>query len=193
MVQICQYFSVRMSLTTRSYDQMMNWTLRTLTLFHKNLHRLSGGRLGRTFPGGAAILWLTTPGRISGQPRVTPLLSAEDGLGNWIVAGSAGGQSQVPNWALNARAAAPNSLAECWIEIGSERFEVRVVEILKEVDRANAYKQLIKKWRFFRNYANRTSRTIPVFLLIPDGEATRRSRRGDSPLTETRNKREATD
>ena len=176
MIEICEHFHVRSPLTTRRYDQIMHWTLRTLTIFHKKLHQFSSGRLGRKFPGGAPILWLTTPGRISGQPRVTPLLCAEDGFGNWIVAGSAGGQSQMPNWALNARAASLNSLARCWIEKDAERIEVRVVEILDEVERAKAYKHLIRTWRFFLNYAERTSRNIPVFLLIPQGEATRRSR-----------------
>ena len=176
MIEMCKYFRVRLPLTTPRYDQLMNWSLRTLTLFHKRLHRFSRGRLGRRFPGGAPILWLTTPGRVSGQPRSTPLLCAEDGLGNWIVAGSAGGQSQTPNWALNAQAASLKSPAGCWVEKGAERMEVRVVEILDEVEKANAYKQLIKSWRFFLNYAERTSRSIPVFLLIPHGEATRRSR-----------------
>ena len=176
MIELCKNSCVRLPLTTRRYDQFMNWTLRALTLFHKGLDRFSGGRLGRRFPGGAPILWLTTPGRVSGQPRVTPLLCAEDGLGNWIVAGSAGGQSQIPNWALNARAASLKSLAGCWIEKGAERIEVRVVEILDEIERANAYMHLISSWRFFQNYADRTSRSIPVFLLIPKGEATRRSR-----------------
>lgn len=145
----------------------MSWTLRTLTRFHKELHRISGGRLGRALPGGAPILWLTTPGRKSGQPRVTPLLCAQDEVGNWIVAGSAGGNSKIPNWALNARAASANEQADCWIEVAGDRFEIQVVEITDELERAAAYKRLIQKWRFFQNYSKRASRTIPVFRLIP--------------------------
>jgi deazaflavin-dependent oxidoreductase (nitroreductase family) len=145
----------------------MTWTMRTLTRLHRELHRLSKGRLGRAFPGGAPVLWLTTPGRVSGRALTTPLLCAEDGTGSWFVAGSAGGNSQTPNWALNARAAALDPEADCWVEKSGERTRIRVVEILDEDARVIAYGRLIRKCRFFQSYAERAARTIPVFRLEP--------------------------
>jgi deazaflavin-dependent oxidoreductase (nitroreductase family) len=147
----------------------MSWAMRTLTRLHRQLHRLSKGRLGRSFPGGAPVLWLTTPGRVTGKALTTPLLCAEDGTGGWLVAGSAGGNSHIPNWALNARAAALDQDVECWMEIAGERTRIRVVEFLDEDARITAYRQLIGKWRFFQSYAERAARIIPVFRLEPLG------------------------
>ena len=143
----------------------MGWTLRTLTKSHKWLHRVSGGRAGKSFPGGALVIWVTLPGRKSGLPRVTPLLGAPDG-DSWIVAGSAGGMSSAPEWALNAIAAADNPASECWLEVKGETRRIRVINLVDERERSAAYEKLIHDWRFFRSYAQRTSRTIPVFRFI---------------------------
>jgi len=169
----------------------MSWTLQTLTRFHKKLHRASGGRIGRTLFGKAPILWLIIPGRVSGITHLTPLLYADDDDGSWIVAGSAGGNSKSPNWALNASAAASKPETECWVERSDERVRIRITEILDDSERASAYKRLVSKWRFFQNYAERASRTIPVFRLIPD-EASRRSREASRRSREaSRRSREA--
>ena len=61
------------------------------------------GRLGlRRFRGGD-LLFLTTTGRKSGQPRTTPLLHLVDGE-RWIVAASNGGADWEPGWWLNLQA-----------------------------------------------------------------------------------------
>ena len=47
----------------RAYDLFWGTTLRTTTRLHKLMDRLSGGRLGRHFPGGQPVVWITTLGR----------------------------------------------------------------------------------------------------------------------------------
>ena len=156
---------MRLPLSTSGYDALMGGILRTLTGGHKWLHRVSGGRAGKSFPGGALVIWVTLPGRKSGVPRLTPLLGAPDGDA-WVVAGSAGGMSSAPEWALNAIAAAENPTSECLLEVNGVTRKIRVINLVDEAERSAAYEKLILDWRFFRSYAQRTSRTIPVFRLV---------------------------
>ena len=147
------------------YDRMMHAVLSTTTRAHQVLHRVSGGRLGRRFPGGVTVVWLTVPGRRSGQPRTTPLLSVRDDVtGGWIVAGSNGGQSSAPAWVLNARATDVGR-----IEVDGVGSDVRVEEVTDPGERARCYQQLVGVWRWFAGYARRTQdvRQIPVFRLHP--------------------------
>jgi deazaflavin-dependent oxidoreductase (nitroreductase family) len=131
------------------------------------VHRLTRGRIGRHFPGGAPVVWLTVPGRKSGVPRTTPLLGIKRPDGSWVVAGSAGGDSVEPLWSLNARAAATNPDASCSLEFAGDRWPVSVALLDDEEERSANYALLVGKWPFFRAYAERAGRLIPVFLLTP--------------------------
>jgi deazaflavin-dependent oxidoreductase (nitroreductase family) len=147
------------------YDRVMRVVLGTTTGVHRVLHRVSGGRLGRRFPGGATVVWLTVPGRRSGEPRTTPLLAARDDVtGAWVVAGSNAGQSTVPAWVFNARAAGSGRL-----EVDGDVVEVRVEEVVDPDERARCYGRLVGVWRWFDGYARRNAevRQIPVFRLHP--------------------------
>ncbi len=70
------------------------WLVPVITRVHRWLYQRLDGRLvahaGRT-----QMLLLTTVGRRSGEPRVTPLLYVEDGA-NLIVVASNGGTERVP-------------------------------------------------------------------------------------------------
>lgn len=155
-----------MPLSGPAYDRLIRWTLRTLTTIHRVVHRRTRGRIGRHFPGGAPVVWLTVPGRKSGIPRTTPLLGVQRRDGSWVVAGSGAGDSKEPLWSLNTRAAA-ESQAECGLEYAGQRWRVRVRVLEDPEERADAYGLLIGRWRFFASYAKRAGRTIPVFLLTP--------------------------
>jgi len=153
-----------------TYDRVMHAVLATTTRVHRGLHRVSRGRLGRRFPGGATVVWLTVPGRRSGTPRTTPLLSArDDRTGAWIVAGSNAGQTATPAWVLNARAAPTGH-----VEVAGEVAQVRVEEVTDPDERAHCYAQLVGVWRWFAGYATRLAQTrdIPVFRLHPQPEPT---------------------
>ena len=149
------------------YDRAMGLLLGVTTTVHRILHTVSGGRWARRFPGGAVVVWLTVPGRRSGEPRTTPLLAARESAADdaaWVVAGSNGGQSKVPAWVFNARAATTG-----WLEVDGQRFEVAVTEVTDPGERERCYSLLVGVWRWFDGYARRTAgvREIPVFRLTP--------------------------
>jgi hypothetical protein len=68
------------------------------------LYRRSNGRIGGAARGGTRVLLLTVPGRKSGTPHTTPVSYFED-EGGYVVAGTAAGRKQDPQWFRNLRAA----------------------------------------------------------------------------------------
>ena len=77
--------------------------------------RLTGGRLGGKFVGGAPVLLLTTIGRRSGEPRTAPLLYLQEG-DSYVIVASKGGMSQHPLWYLNLE-----SNPQVEVEVGREK------------------------------------------------------------------------
>ena len=148
----------------RGYDLLWGTTLRTTTRLHKVLDKVSGGRLGRRFPGGQQVVWITTLGRKSGEWRRTPLLAVrEDGdpTKPWVVTGSNAGQATVPGWVFNVRAHDLGTLEVDGVG-GPARFE----EALGQ-DRDRLYAQLIEIWSAYRTYEENAGRPIPVFRVLP--------------------------
>lgn len=146
----------------RSYDARMGFILRNLTRGHRVLHRLSGGKLGRRFPGGAVVVWIATLGRKSGQWRANPLLAAPDPQSSqpsWIVAGSNAGQEKVPAWVYNVRAHQRG-----YVDIDNRKWTVEFEELSGD-ERTRCYELLTGVWRWFRSYQNTTTRDIPVFRI----------------------------
>jgi F420H(2)-dependent quinone reductase len=150
------------------YDATMGLVLRNLTRGHRVLHRVSGGRLGRHFPGGQQIVWITTLGRRSGQWRTTPLLAARvpgadgtDAGDVWVVAGSNAGQAKVPSWVFNVRAN-----ADGWVRVGEQVSACRFAEATG-TDRDQLYAALTREWRSFATYEQMAGRYIPVFRILP--------------------------
>jgi deazaflavin-dependent oxidoreductase (nitroreductase family) len=147
------------------YDLVWGTTLRTTTRLHKVLDTVSGGRLGRRFPGGQQVVWITTLGRRSGQWRRTPLLAVREGgdPGNaWVVTGSNAGQAVIPGWVFNVRAH-----GEVTLEVDGVSGPARVVEATG-ADRDQLYAQLVAIWRSYRTYEENAGRSIPVFRIFPD-------------------------
>jgi deazaflavin-dependent oxidoreductase (nitroreductase family) len=138
----------------------MHLVLSSLTRGHRVLHRVSGGRLGRHFPGGQQIIWVSTLGRRSGEWRRTPLLTVPETGGDghtYVVAGSNAGQEKVPGWVHNARAH-PDGFAE----VDGRTWTARVEEA-EGADRDRLYAQLAVTWRSFEGYERQARRYIPVF------------------------------
>lgn len=131
-----------------------------ITWLDKQLHRLTGDRVGLLTVAGLPSVLLTVRGRKSGIARTTPLLCVP-WQGGWLVAGSYFGAPKPPAWAANLRAAETVEVRyrrrdhTCrWRELtGAER------------DRAWAHMRVI--WPNYDKYAERTDRLIPVFLLTP--------------------------
>lgn len=147
----------------RAYDLFWGSALRTTTRLHRVLDRASGGRLGRRFPGGQQVVWITTLGRRSGEWRRTPLLAVrEDGdpAGAWLVTGSNAGQAAVPGWVFNARDHDRGT-----VEVDGEVRQARFVEAVGE-DRDRLYAQLSRIWSSYEMYERNAGRTIPVFRVF---------------------------
>lgn len=145
---------------SRAYDLLWGTTLRATTRAHRILDRMSGGRLMRHFPGGAPVVWITTTGRRSGEPRRTPLLAVRDGDA-WIIAGSNAGQERVPDWVHNVRADPRGT-----VDTGADPTAVEFVEV-PEPDRSRLYSMLARQWSAYDMYQRNAGRTIPVFRLRP--------------------------
>ena len=149
---------------SRGYDLLWGTVLRSTTVLHKGLDRISGGRLGRRFPGGQQVVWITTLGRKSGEWRRTPLLAVhEDGdpAKPWLITGSNAGQSATPAWVFNVRAN-----PEGTVEVDGVVTEVRFEEAV-DADRDALYRQLTEIWSAYAMYEQNAGRPIPVFRLIP--------------------------
>lgn len=150
---------------SRAYDVVMGTVLRSTTRVHRVLHAASRGRLGRRFPGGAPVVWLTVAGRRSGRPRTVPLLAARDGVGPdapWVVAGSHAGQEALPAWVGNLRAARTASV------LADRTTRAVTVEEVRDGDeRDRCYALLVGIWRGYAGYLRVLHREVPVFRLNP--------------------------
>ena len=121
-------------------------------------------RLGlRRFRGGD-LLFLTTVGRKTGQPRTTPVLYLEDG-GRWLVVASNAGADWEPGWWLNLRAGCPAS-----VEIAGQQTSVTGTE-LAGAERERAWQLLNEKVFNYDSYQQKVSRQIAVVALTPGDES----------------------
>jgi deazaflavin-dependent oxidoreductase (nitroreductase family) len=115
--------------------------------------RANGGRdPGRKNP----VILLTTTGRRSGEPRITPLNFSLDG-DRLIVIASSGGSARHPGWYHNLVAN-----PDVTIEHAGETYRARASTVA-EPERTRLYDQHGRQMPFFNGYRRRvTSREIPV-------------------------------
>ncbi len=117
------------------------------------------GRLGlRRFRGGD-LLFLTTTGRKSGQPRTTPLLHLVDGE-RWIVAASNGGADWEPGWWLNLQAGSAGT-----VKVGDVDTPVSGAEI--SGDDREAWWRRLNEVVDYEAYQRKVRRRIAVVALTP--------------------------
>lgn len=149
---------------SRTYDLVWGTALRVTTVTHQALDRLSRGRLGRRFPGGQQVVWITTLGRRSGQWRRTPLLAVHEDSDPgkpWIVTGSNAGQAALPGWVFNVRAHDRGT-----VEVDGVTAPVRFEEVTGP-ERDRLYAQLVAIWSAYAMYERNAGRAIPVFRVVP--------------------------
>jgi len=135
-----------------------------ITATDKFIQRLSRGRVTILDIAGLPNLMLTVKGRKSGVPRTTPLLCVPYESG-YLIAGSNFGGEKKPVWVVNVRAAEEKG------ELVGMRFDGQsqqaAVRELTGDERDHAWDHMIETWPNYAMYAERTDRTIPVFLLDP--------------------------
>lgn len=126
--------------------------------FDKRLQKLTRGRYCFVDIAGLPSIELTVPGRKSGVPRSTNLLTVPDGS-DWLIAGSFFGDPKPPAWAANLRATET-------AKIRYQRKERTVTwRELEGEEREQAWRTMNETWPNFDKYAERIDRVIPVFRL----------------------------
>lgn len=146
---------------SRAYDLVWGTALRTTTVAHRFLDRVSGGRIMRRFPGGAQVVWITTLGRKSGEWRRTPLLGvpvATESMRGWGIAGSNAGQEKVPGWVFNVRANPHGT-----IQVDDDVLDCTFTEVEGDLAR-DIYERLGNSWSSYRMYERNIKRSIPIFV-----------------------------
>jgi deazaflavin-dependent oxidoreductase (nitroreductase family) len=127
---------------------------------HTFVYRLTGGRIGHTFPGLPTMLLLDHVGAKSGSKRTSPLLYIRDG-DDLVLVASKGGYPKHPGWYHNLRA---NPDTE--VQVGSERRAVRA-RVATPEERARLWPRVVASYGSYADYQRRTDREIPIVILEP--------------------------
>jgi deazaflavin-dependent oxidoreductase (nitroreductase family) len=135
---------------------LIKWMSRLNTAAYK----VSGGRVGGTFLQGAPVALLTTIGRKSGEPRVSPLLFLRDGNRIVLVA-SQGGRTKNPMWYLNLKAN-----PQVTVQVRKEVLRLTARDATED-ERAHYWPQLVSMYSSFDDYQSWTDRVIPIVIFDP--------------------------
>jgi len=133
----------------------MKWMARANTWIYKR----SNGKRGGTFLNGPVAL-LTTTGRKTGEPRVSPLIYLRDG-DRVIVVASRGGSDKHPMWYLNLKANPKVS-----VQIKDEVLQLRARDATAD-ERAEYWPKLLAVYPAYDDYQAWTDRVIPVVICEP--------------------------
>lgn len=123
-------------------------------------YQKTGGRIGGRFLQGAPVALLTTTGRKTGQPRVSPLLYLREGERIVLIA-SKGGSANNPMWYLNLKA---NPAVA--VQIKGEVLRLTARDATEE-ERAHYWPRMAAMYSSFDDYQSWTDRVIPVVICDP--------------------------
>jgi F420H(2)-dependent quinone reductase len=136
-------------------DSFLKWMSRANTW----IYRRSNGRLGGTIQK-APVALLTTTGRKTGEPRVSPLIYVRDGDRVVLVASRAGSDKH-PLWYLNLKADPKVS-----VQIRNEVLRLRARDATAD-ERAKYWPKLAAVYPTLDDYKTWTDRVIPVVICDP--------------------------
>lgn len=145
---------------TPAQECVGNVVVRLMSTLNVLVYRLSKGKLGGRFWGGAPVLLLTTVGRKSGERRTAPVLYLADG-DRFVVVASKGGFSKHPFWYRNLES---NPNVE--VEVGGGRQKM-TAKRASDAEKRLLWPKLVSMYRDFDDYQARTKREIPVVILSP--------------------------
>jgi deazaflavin-dependent oxidoreductase (nitroreductase family) len=128
---------------------------------HVRRYRETSGEEGYLWNGAPSLL-LTTTGRKTGEPRVSPLIFGRDG-DDYLIVASVGGMPKHPAWYLNLQA---DPAAQ--IEVKAERLDV-VARTASDEEKPRLWAIVNEVWPNYDTYQTRTDRVIPVVVLTPVG------------------------
>lgn len=138
---------------------MRDSSVRRWSALHKDLYRLTRGRLGRRLVDND-ILLLTTTGRRTGREHTVPLLYLTDGP-RLVVVASYGGRPIHPAWYLNL-----DHQPKVTVQIGSHAMAM-VARSAGPEKRAQWWPRIVDAYDGYSTYQSRTDREIPIVFLEP--------------------------
>jgi len=125
---------------------------------HVRMYRVSNGRIGGRFPGGAPILLLDHVGAKTATNRTTPLIYVEDD-GDVVIVASKGGHPRNPAWYHNLKANPDTT-----VQIGAERRAVHA-RLASPEERERLWPKAVATYAGYGSYQRRTNREIPLVIL----------------------------
>ena len=137
-------------------DTMIKWMSRLNTFMYR---RNGGDGLGGTFQK-IPVALLTTTGRKTGEPRVSPPYFLRDG-DRVVVAASRGGSAKNPMWYLNLKA---NPKVQ--VQIKKEVMDLTARDAT-DAERAQYWPRLVDMYPSYDDYQAWTDRTIPIIICDP--------------------------
>jgi F420H(2)-dependent quinone reductase len=123
------------------------------------IYRRSNGKLGGKIQN-APVALLTTTGRKTGEPRVSPLLYLREG-DRVILGASRGGSDKHPLWYLNLKADPKVS-----VQIKDEVLQLQARDATAE-ERDEYWPKLAAMYPTFNDYQSWTDRVIPIVICDP--------------------------
>lgn len=129
-----------------------DWNRRTVEEFRAHQGKVGG------FWEGRPLLLLTTIGAKSGRRHTTPVMYLREGDRLFIFA-SKGGAPSHPDWYHNLLAH-----PEVAVELGDQTYEA-IAKPVTGKERHQIYAQWAQRYPQFREYQEKTTRTIPVIEL----------------------------
>jgi deazaflavin-dependent oxidoreductase (nitroreductase family) len=143
------------TLNSPFFTFFLKWLGRANTWIYKR----SNGKLGGTMQK-APVALLTTTGRKTGQPRVSPLLYLREG-DRVILGASRVGSDKHPLWYLNLKAN-----PEVSVQIKDEVLSLRTRDATT-AERAEYWPKMVAMYPNFEDYQSWTDREIPIVVCEP--------------------------
>jgi deazaflavin-dependent oxidoreductase (nitroreductase family) len=130
------------------------------TGIHRRLFDLTKGRFAGKMAGNPVVK-ITTTGRKSGKQRHTMLITPVHSADRVVLVASKGGAPRHPTWYLNLR---DHPQVTVTMQ-GSVR--PMVARTATAAEKAELWPEIVKAYRGYAGYQNKTDRDIPVVILEP--------------------------
>lgn len=135
--------------------------MKSLRKLHVWMYHISGGRIGGSI-NGSPLLLLTVTGRKSGKAHTIPLAYVQHN-GAYLISASAAGADKHPVWFTNLQ-----HKLEAKIEVMGKVYPVKAT-VATGAERDMLYDLFKAQGANFIEYETKTTRTIPVIHLQPQG------------------------
>lgn len=145
---------------TKTEVAIANPIIRIMSRVNTWAYRVTNGRLGGKFRGGAPVMLLTVIGRKTGQRHTFPLLYLRVG-DRVVTVASKGGMDHHPLWYRNLVATPAVE-----VQIGAEVTPMRA-HTASPAEKAELWPRLVAMYPDYAQYQKRTKRDIPVVILSP--------------------------